>query len=84
MGDAVHEDTRTKEERLAGFRYWRSRTPSERFAEAWRLSVEAYGLPEEDLRNGPFRIIQRTAGGTEEFIREWLGPNPLHNGCPIE
>lgn len=71
------EDNRTEEERFASYRYWRSRTSSERFEETWRLSVEAYGMPEGSLRDGPFRLIRRTPDGKEEVIREWSGPNPL-------
>jgi hypothetical protein len=32
MDESTHEDTRSEEERLASYRYWQSRTPSERFA----------------------------------------------------
>lgn len=71
------EDTRTKEERLASYRYWRSRTSSERFEETWRLSVAAYGMPKGSLRDGPFRLVRRTPDGKEKIIREWSGPNPL-------
>jgi hypothetical protein len=75
--ESTHLDNRSEEERLASYRYWRSRTSSERFAETWRLSVEHYGTPHGDLRHGPYRIIRRTHDGKEEVIREWSGPNPL-------
>jgi hypothetical protein len=70
-------DTRTKEEKLSSYRYWQSRTPAERFEETWRLSVEKYGRPKGDLRDGPWRHIRRLPGGGEEIIREWSGPNPM-------
>ncbi|WP_263365963.1 hypothetical protein [Edaphobacter bradus] len=79
MCDEVDKDTGTKEERLASIRYWQNRTAAERFEETWRLSVEAYGMPQGSLRDGPFRIIRRTKGGKEEVVREWSGPNPLRH-----
>jgi hypothetical protein len=79
MGDVPYNDMRTKEERLASICYWQSRTPAERFEETWRLSVEAYGMPQGTLRDGPFRLIRRTPDGKEEVVREWHGPNPLRN-----
>ena len=56
-----------KEERL---RYWLSKTPAEREAETWRLSVETYGEPKGGLRDGPFRLIRKTASGEFEGV-EW-------------
>jgi hypothetical protein len=44
-------------------RYWASRTPEERVAETWRLSVEKYGLPKTSLRDGPARLIRRNEKG---------------------
>jgi hypothetical protein len=79
MDESTYEDTCSEEERLASYRYWQSRTPSERFAEAWRLSVEKYGMPKGSFRDGPYRLIRRTPDGKEEVIREWSGPNPLRS-----
>jgi hypothetical protein len=49
-------------------RYWATKTPAERIAETWRLSVEHYGVPKTSLRDGPARRIRRNADGQEEIV----------------
>lgn len=73
------DDRRTPEQIEESYLYWQSRTSSERFAETWRLSAEAYGLPIGDLRDGPARKLHRLPDGQEELIAEWNGPNPLQH-----
>jgi len=70
-------DTRTDEDRAESYRYWASKTPAERIAEGWRLSVEHYGIPIGDLRDGPASKYIRNPDGTETTVAEWSGPNPL-------
>ena len=76
MEEAVPNATDTTEQRAERYRYWRSRSPAERWNETWRLSVEEYGVPEGSLRDGPFRLIRLNPDGSEEVVREWSGPNP--------
>ena len=49
------------------------------FAETFRLSVEHYGMPKGDLRDGPLRKYRRNPDGTETLISETCGPNPLRH-----
>jgi hypothetical protein len=59
-------------------RYWASKTPDERVAETYRLSVEKYGQPKTSLRDGPVRLIRRDANGEEVEIIELT--HPANNG----
>ena len=70
-------DTRTDEERAESYRYWSTKTDAEVWYETWRLSVEHYGLPIGDLRDGPFRKYRINPDGTRTLIAEWSGPNPV-------
>ena len=79
MADERPEDIRTPEEIDASFRYWQSRTDPERWAETWRLSVEYYGMPKGDLRDGPLVKYQRNSDGSETILSVTCGPNPLRH-----
>jgi len=79
MVDKPATDTLTEEELLANLLYWQSKTPAERVGEGWRLSVEHYGLPKGDLRDGPVQKVRINSNGTEEVINECCGPNPLRH-----
>jgi len=75
--DGLPIDTRTDEERAKSCRYWASRTFAEIFEETCRLSVEHYGMPIGDIRDGPIIKYRRNPDGTKTVISEWSGPNPL-------
>ncbi|MBB5065555.1 hypothetical protein [Granulicella mallensis] len=62
-------DTRTEEEKNASIFYWLSKTVDELHAEMWRLSVERYGAPQANLRDGPLRKYRRNTDGTKTLIR---------------
>jgi hypothetical protein len=79
LDDDFIPDTRTDEERAKSYRYWASRTPAERFAETLRLSIEHYGMPIGDIRDGPIVKYRRNPDGTKTVISEWSGPNPLRH-----
>jgi hypothetical protein len=66
-----------KEEQLP---YWLAKTPAEREAETWRLSVEKYGEPKGSLRDGPFRMIRRTISGEFEGV-EWTRQPATGTSC---
>jgi hypothetical protein len=70
-------DTRTDAQRAESYRYWATKTDAEKWAETVRLSVERYGVPVGDLRDGPFRKYRINPDGTRTLIRETCGPNPL-------
>lgn len=72
-------DTRTEEEKNASILYWLSKTVDERHAEMWRLSVERYGAPQANLRDGPLRKYRRNTDGTKTLISETCGSNPLRS-----
>jgi hypothetical protein len=61
------------------YRYWASVSPSERFAAGHQMSVEHYGMPIGDLRDGPVCKYVRNPDGTKTLISEWSGPNPLRS-----
>jgi hypothetical protein len=77
MDDDFIPDTRTEEEKQTHILYWLTKTPQERTAEGWRLSVEKYGIPKGDLRDGPLRKYRINPDGTRTLISETTGPNPL-------
>jgi hypothetical protein len=77
MDDDFIPDARTEEEKQASVLYWLTKTPEERTAEGWRLSVEKYGLPVGDLRDGSVLKYRINPDGTRTFISETSGPNPL-------
>jgi hypothetical protein len=79
MDDDFNPDTRTEEERAESYRYWAKQGPAAIFAETFRLSVEHYGMPKGDLRDGPLRKYRRNPDGTETLISETCGPNPLRH-----
>jgi hypothetical protein len=79
MEDDFIPDTRTEEEKQASILYWLAKTPEERTAEGWRLSVEKYGLPVGDLRDGPVRKYRINPDGTRTFSSETCGPNPMRH-----
>jgi hypothetical protein len=68
MDETIPGIESTDEQQAETYLYWQSKTPAERFAETWRLSVEKYGQPRTSLRDGPFRRIRRNANGEEEVI----------------
>jgi hypothetical protein len=70
VDDDFIPDTRTDEERAKSYRYWASRTPAERFAETLRLSIERYGMPIGDIRDGPIIKYRRNPDGTKTVISE--------------
>jgi hypothetical protein len=79
MDDDFIPDTRTEKEKEASILYWLSKTAAEREAEMWRLSVEKYGVPQGNFRDGPLRKYRRNTDGTDTLISETCGPNPLRH-----
>ena len=67
------------EQQIESIRYWQSKNPAERIAEGWRLSVEHFGMPVGDLRDGPVQKIHRLPDGTEVVVSEWSGSNALRH-----
>ena len=80
----MQDDKRTEEERLASVRYWQSRTPAERFAETYRLSVGHYGMPEGTLRDGPVTKLIRLPDGSVQVLSVTCGLNPLRHPTRAE
>jgi hypothetical protein len=79
VDDDFKPDIRTEEEKQRSILYWLGKTAQERQAEGWRLSVEKYGMPVGDLRDGPVRKYRINPDGTRTFISETCGPNPLRH-----
>jgi hypothetical protein len=77
MSDFLPEDHRSPEEKEDGILYWQSKPLAERLTETCRLSMEKYGTPKGNFRDGPCRKIRRNPDGTETVLSEWCGPNPL-------
>lgn len=80
----MQEDSRTKEEQLESVLYWQSRTHSERWAETVRLSVEHYGMPIGDLRDGPVMKYRRLPNDVLWILSETCGPNPVRYTGPVQ
>jgi len=76
MSEELPIDTRTEEERAESYRYWAKQGGAAIFAETLRLSIEHYGMPIGDMRDGPVCKYVRNADGTKTVITEWSGPNP--------
>lgn len=57
--------------------YWAAQGPAACFAEGWRLSLQHYGTPVGDLRDGPVMKYQRMPDGSLRILSEWSGPNPV-------
>jgi hypothetical protein len=72
-------DTRNAEEKAGSYRYWATKTDAEKWAETVRLSVEHYGMPIGDIRDGPILKYQRLPDGSRRILAEWSGPNPLRH-----
>ena len=79
MSEELPIDTRTQEERDKCYRYWAKQGGAAIFEETLRLSIEHYGMPIGDMRDGPVRKYIRNADGTETVLAEWSGPNPLRH-----
>ncbi len=79
MSEELPADTRTEEERAESYRYWAKQGGAAIFAETLRLSIEHYGMPIGDMRDGPVCKYVRNPDGTKTVIAEWSGPNPLHH-----
>jgi|GEM_PF-4304450 len=79
MREELPINTRTEEERAESYRYWAKQGPAAIIAETWRLSVEHYGMPIGDLRDGPVCKYVRNPDGTKTVIAAWSGPNPLQH-----
>lgn len=84
MGEERPPDTRATAETEASYRFWQSRTPAEGFAETWRLSVEHYGMPIGDLRDGPVMKYPRLPNDVLWILSETCGPNPVRYTAPIQ
>jgi len=52
MSEELPIDTRTEEERAESYRYWAKQGGAAIFAETLRLSIEHYGMPIGDMRDG--------------------------------
>ena len=74
MDTNIQEDEPTANQKEERFRYWLAKTPAEREAETWRLSVEKYGEPKGSLRDGPYRMIHKTATGELTGVEWTLQP----------
>jgi hypothetical protein len=72
-------DTRTAEERAESYRYWAKQSDAAKWNETLRLSIEHYGMPIGDIRDGPIIKYRRNPDGTKTVISEWSGPNPLRH-----
>jgi hypothetical protein len=68
MEESIREIASLSEQKAETYRYWQSKTPAERVAETWRLSVEKYGEPKVGLRDGPLQRIRRNANAEEEVV----------------
>jgi len=72
-------DTRTAEEKAKSYRYWATKTDAECWAETSRLSLEHYGMPIGNIRDGPLRRFRINPDGTRKLLSEWSGPNPVRH-----
>ena len=79
MYKPIPADTRTDEEKAESYRYWAKQSPAAGWAETVRLSVEHYGMPVGDIRDGPVIKYQRLPDGSNRILWEWSGPNPLRH-----
>jgi len=75
----IPADTRTQEEKDESYRYWANQSAAVIWDETVRLSIEHYGMPIGDLRDGPVMKYQRMPDGSLRILSEWSGPNPLRH-----